>query len=51
MVSGVTGVHGHAASRHVEQGQESGLEHVATQLQLIADKTVRDLVLDQKSVT
>ena len=42
MVSGVTGVHGQVAPRHVEQGAGTGLEHVATQLQLMGDKTVKD---------
>ena len=42
MVAGVIGVHGSAALGHVEQGQKAGPENVATQLQLMEEKTVRD---------
>ena len=44
MVVGVTGVHGPAATSHVEQGQEADPEHVT-------DKTVRDQVMSQMIVT
>ena len=42
MVAGVTGVHGQAALRVVEQGQKAEPEHVTTQLQLMEEKNVRD---------
>ena len=45
------GVHGQAAPRHVDQGQESEPEDATTQLQLKGDKTVRDQVVSQESVT
>ena len=44
MVVGVTGVHGPAATSHVEQGQEADPEHVT-------EKTVRDQVMSQMIVT
>ena len=51
MVAGVTGAHGQAAPRHVEQEQEAEPEHVTTQPQLMGEPTVRDQVMSRKSVT
>ena len=45
MVAGVSGVHGQAALRHVEQGQKAKRENVTTHLQLMEEKTVRDPVV------
>ena len=42
MVAGVTGAHGQAAPRHVEQEQEAEPEHVTIQLQLMGEQIVRD---------
>ena len=47
----MSGVHGQAALRHVEQGQEAEPGHVTTQLQLMEEKTVWDQVMSQRIVT
>ena len=51
MVPGVTGAHGQAAPRLVEQEQEAEPEHVTIQPQLRGEQIVRDQVMSQKSVT
>ena len=51
MVAGVSGVHGPAAPRHVDQGLEAEPEHVTTLLQLMGEKTVRDQIMTQEIVT
>ena len=51
MVDGVSGVHGQAAPRHVEQGQKAEPGHVTTLLQLMGEKTVRDQIMGLKIVT
>ena len=51
MVAGVTGAHGQAAPRHVEQEQEADPEHVTIQLQLMVEQIVRDQVMSQEGVT
>ena len=51
MVSGVSGAHGQAALRHVEQDQEAEPGHVRTQPQLMGEKTVRDPEMNQEIVT
>ena len=50
MVAGVSGVHGPAAQRHVERGQEAETEHVTTHFQLMGEKTVWDKVENQENV-
>ena len=50
MVAGVSGVHGQAAPRHVEQGQEAEIDNVTTLLQLMGEKTVRDQTMNQEIV-
>ena len=42
MVPGVTGAHGQAAPRLVEQEQEAEPEHVTTQPQIMEEQIVRD---------
>ena len=51
MVAGLTGAHGPAALRHVEQEQEAELEHVTTLLQLMGEETVRDQIMNQEIAT
>ena len=50
MVAGLTGAHGPAALRHVEQEQEAEPEHVTTLLQLMGEMIVRDQVMSQEIV-
>ena len=50
MVAGVSGVHGRAVLRYVEQGQKAEPEHVTTQLQIMEEMTVRGQVMSQEIV-